>query len=146
MTRASGTSHTDAMELDGSDEPGIRRTLASYCHHVDDGRFTELVDLFVPEGCFVVDATPITGRAELLRFFEERQGRGEQRGRYLTLNTVVDVTGAVARARSDFLFLKYVDGQLAVVRAGRYEDELVRIDGTWRFARRRVEDWVPADA
>ena len=112
----------------------------------DDGRFTELVDLFVPEGCFVVDATPITGRAELLRFFEERQGRGEQRGRYLTLNTVVDVTGAVARARSDFLFLKYVDGQLAVVRAGRYEDELVRIDGTWRFARRRVEDWVPADA
>jgi hypothetical protein len=60
----------------------------------------------------VLDATPITGRAELLRFFEERQGRAEQRGRHLTLNTVVDVTGDTARARSDFFFLKYVDGRL----------------------------------
>jgi hypothetical protein len=134
------------MKLEGSDELGIRRTLASYCHHVDDGRITDLVDLFAPDGCFVLDAKPITGRAELLRFFDERQGRAEQRGRHLTLNTVVAVTGATARARSDFFFLKYVDGRLTPVRAGRYEDELVRIDGTWRFARRRVEDWIPVDA
>lgn len=128
------------------DELAIRRTLALYCHHVDDGRFADLVDLFAPDGSFVREQTTSTGRAELLRFFEERQGQVEQRGRHMTLNTVVDLDGDTARARSDFVFLKLVDGKPTPALAGRYHDDLARIDGDWRLARRRVEDWLPPEA
>ena len=74
------------------DEEAIRRTLASYCRHVDDGRFAELVELFAPDGSFVLAGIPITGRTELRRFFDERQGHAEQRGCHLTVNTIIDVT------------------------------------------------------
>jgi hypothetical protein len=132
-------------DTSASEELAIRRTLACYCHYIDDGRFADLVDLFAPDGSFVLGTIAATGRGELLGLFEERQGGPEQRGRHLTLNTVIDLVGTTARARSDFVFLKLVDGRPTPVGAGRYHDDLVQIDGQWRFACRRVDLWVPPE-
>jgi hypothetical protein len=127
-----------------ADELAIRQLLAAYCHHCDDGRFSELLELFAPEASFVRGTTMLSGRAALRAFFEDRQGRPELRGRHLTLNTVVESEGGAARALSDFVYLKFVDGRLTPVIAGRYRDEFVRMDdGRWHFARREVDDWPP---
>jgi 3-phenylpropionate/cinnamic acid dioxygenase small subunit len=129
---------------DVANELAIRQLLATYCHHCDDGRFAELLQLFAPDGCFVRGATTITGHAALRAFFEDRQGRPEQRGRHLTVNTVVELDAGRARALSDFVHFRFVDGRITPAVAGRYRDELVRMDdGRWRFARREVEDWSP---
>lgn len=129
-----------------ADELSIRRLLAAYCHLCDDGRFSELVDLFAPGASFVHGATTLAGHAALRDFFEERQGRPEQRGRHLTLNTVVDIHAGTARALSDFVYLKFVEGLVTVARAGRYRDDFIRMeDGQWRFARREVDDWPPPE-
>jgi hypothetical protein len=126
-------------------ELAIRRVIAEYCHRVDDGRFAELVDLFTPDGELDYGAIAPRGAAELLAFFSERQARPEQRGRHLTLNTVVDVGDRTATALSDYVHLMARDGEPVPVRAGRYHDELAWHDGRWRFRRRTIEPW-PAPA
>lgn len=127
-----------------ADELAIRGVLAAYCHRCDDGRFVELLELFAPDAAFVRGATTIAGHAALLAYFEDRQGLPEQRGRHLTLNLEVEIDGCRARALSDFLYLKVVDGRITPLLAGRYRDDLVRAeDGGWRFSRREVEDWPP---
>ena len=34
------------------DERGILRTIAAYCHLIDDGELVQLTQLFAPEGTF----------------------------------------------------------------------------------------------
>jgi hypothetical protein len=121
-----------------ADELGIRRTLAEYCHHCDDGNFDELVALFAPHAVLAYGDSQALGQAELRAFFLERQGLADQRGKHLTLNSVVDIDGNRARVLSDFLYLRIVDGVLTPVYAGRYRDDLVGADGRWRFARREI--------
>jgi hypothetical protein len=130
----------DARRL--ADELAIRRLLAAYCHHCDDGRFSELVDLFAPGASFVHGETKVAGHAALRGFFEERQGLLEQRGRHLTVNSVIDLDAGTARVLSDFVYLKLVEGQFTLAVVGRYRDDFIRMeDGRWRFARREVEGW-----
>ena len=125
-----------------ADELAIRRLLATYCHSCDDGRFAELLELFAADASFVHGDTTCTGHAALRGFFEERQGKAEQRGRHLTANMVLDVHGDRAHALSDFVYLNSVEGTVTIARAGRYRDELIRMnDGQWRFVRREVEIW-----
>jgi ketosteroid isomerase-like protein len=125
------------------DELGIRRTLAAYCHHCDDGDFTSLAELFTPEGAFVYRGEAASGRAALARRFEAAQRERSARGKHLTLNTIVEVDGDRAQARSDFLFLRFVDGALTPAVVGRYEDDLLRVEGQWLIERRECEPLGP---
>ena len=120
------------------DELGVRRTLAAYCHLCDDGAFDELVALFTSDAALIYGERRARGPEEIHAFFSERQAIPEERGKHLTMNTVVDVQGDRARALSDLLYLKFVDGVLTPWVTGRYRDELVRVDGQWRFARREI--------
>jgi hypothetical protein len=122
----------------------IRRVLAAYCHRCDDGELDAVVDLFTADGVFASGAAVAHGHDAIRDFFLERQGRPEQRGRHLTVNSAVDVDvdGAHARVVSDFVFLRHVDGVAVPAIVGRYHDDLVRLDGAWRFARRDVHAWT----
>ena len=125
------------------DELGIRRTLATYCHLCDDGDFTALAELFAPEGAFVYRGEVVGGRPALARWFEAMQGQPSQQGRHLTVNTVVDQQGERARALSDFLFVRSVDGALTPAVVGRYHDDLVRLGDRWLFVRREALPFAP---
>jgi hypothetical protein len=48
-------------DTSAGEELAIRRTLACYCHYVDDGRFADLADLFAPDGSFVLGTISATG-------------------------------------------------------------------------------------
>jgi hypothetical protein len=120
------------------DDVAIRRTLSEYCQCCDAGDFEALLDVFVADGELVYGARVARGHAALLTFFRELQGRPEQRGRHLTLNSIIDLAGDRASVRSDFLVLRFDDGRLTPAITGSYRDALVRCDKRWRIERREI--------
>jgi hypothetical protein len=62
----------------------------------------------------------------------------EGRGKHITANSLVDVDGDGATARTDYLFVRPTAAGLIPVATGRYHDELVRDGGRWRFRQRRI--------
>ncbi|MFC5754464.1 nuclear transport factor 2 family protein [Actinomadura rugatobispora] len=123
------------------DELAVRTTLARYCRTCDDGDIAGVSALFAPDGVFAVPARNLEARgtAAITACFEESQGPPERRGKHLTLNTVLETGNGRVTAVSDFLFLRPVGAQPVLAMAGRYDDEFVKIDGRWVFARREVQ-------
>jgi 3-phenylpropionate/cinnamic acid dioxygenase small subunit len=125
-----------------ADELGIRRTLAAYCQHLDDGDFGALAHQFTTDGSITFgDRGGARGRAEIESWFSEGY-TPERRGKHMTVNTIVDLEGDRATARSDFAFLGVVDGELRPLFAGRYQDDFVRAEGRW-LIRQRTAVFLP---
>lgn len=111
------------------DHEGIRELLAGYALALDAGDVEECVQLFAPDGEFLVYGKTFAGRDAIAGMF-----RDAARGLHLTGSARIEVDGQRATARSQVLFVRAGDLQL---RPALYDDELTRIDGRWRFARRR---------
>ena len=121
-----------------TDEQEIRRVLAQYCHHCDDGDFDALLELFAADAELTYRERSCRGRAQVRAFYDELQGKPEQRGKHMTANALGEVTGAEAVVVSDFLFLRFVAGALVPDFTGRYRDRFARIAGRWCIARREI--------
>jgi len=115
----------------------IRRTLSAYCHLCDDGEFDRLAEQFAPDGSFVFAGEIVTGRTALVQWFERSQ-TPKRRGKHLTTNTIVDLLGDRAHAVSDFVFLRMTEAGITPAIAGRYLDDLRRVDGRWLIERREA--------
>jgi uncharacterized protein (TIGR02246 family) len=124
------------------DELAIRRLLASYCQLCDDGDFEGVAALFAPGATFSFLDDAATGHDAIARWLEAAQPPS-RRGKHLTANVIielgVDGDGDRARAVSDYVVVRFIRGALTPWLAGRYHDELQRIDGRWRFTRRAVD-------
>jgi 3-phenylpropionate/cinnamic acid dioxygenase small subunit len=118
-----------------ADELAIRRTLAAYCQLCDDGDFAGLAEQFAPDGTFAIGDTVATGRTAVMAWFETNHPP-ERRGKHLTMNTILDVTGDSATVESDFVHLRVIEGAITPEVAGRYLDTFVRLDGRWLILRR----------
>ena len=123
-------------------EASIRQVLAQFIQLRDDKRFAEWAELFTEGGTFEYLATVLVGRTAIVENVEALLRR--DRGKHLCANSVIDVAddGMSAEVRSDFVKLDPVDRagperyEIAVM--GRYHDQFVREEGTWRIAVRRV--------
>jgi 3-phenylpropionate/cinnamic acid dioxygenase small subunit len=118
---------------------GIRRTLATYCQLLDDGRFDEWVELFTDDVVVAVMGQVALGRDEVRAFIEPVQGP-EVRGRHMLSEPVIDVdpSGGRATVTTDYCF---VARDLSVMSAGRYHDVLVcdpDEPDRWRIAQREI--------
>jgi uncharacterized protein (TIGR02246 family) len=120
---------------EAAEREAIATLLAEYCHLCDDGDFEGLADRFTDDGTFVFGDRTMTGRNALIRWFERTQSP-ERRGKHLTSNVAVTIDGDRATVVSDYVFLTKVDGRPTPLIAGRYDDDLVRVDGRWRFRQR----------
>jgi uncharacterized protein (TIGR02246 family) len=138
------------LEADMSDKPansdhqlaaeaGIRRTLARYCHTIDDGDFAALAECFAPDAELAAFGRTRSGREAVAALLAKAMPP-ENRGTHLTCNTVIsEVAGAgeatvTASALSDFAFI----GRDGSITTGRYTDEFVAIDGRWLIASRKI--------
>jgi 3-phenylpropionate/cinnamic acid dioxygenase small subunit len=121
------------------EKDAIRELLARYCFHYDGAEFTAWTDLFTVDCVF--DAGPFgryTGREGLERFLQSVPlVDGLPMVRHCVTNEVIRVEGSRAHARS---YVVVVRGgpQLATALAGRYEDQLVKLPGGWRFQERVI--------
>ena len=121
-------------------DAGVRRTLAQYCHTVDDGRFDEFEACWADDAVVRVQGKEIVGRPAIRAWIERAMGDPEQRGRHLTLNTVIDGEGVEVRAVSDFAFVALRgDGAPRITVTGRYHDTLRQEEGVWVITGRSIE-------
>lgn len=121
---------------------GVQKAMTDYTRCVDTGRLDALADLFTDECHYDMGTgAPLTNRAEILQ-------RGEQvramfrdspsfggRVRHHVTPVSVDF-GDPGRATAVSYFLTM--GRNGPDHWGVYRDELVAVDGQWRFARRVV--------
>jgi SnoaL-like domain len=124
------------------EEDGIRRVIARFAQFVDDRRFGDIAGLFADDGVLNLGSAVLNGRSANSAYFSKGPfWTGLQR--HAAVNSVIVVSGAEASAVSDLLFFRAAEDGGVVARSGRYEDELVRVNGEWHFARRthRTEAW-----
>jgi len=116
------------------DKDAIREVLAAYCFHFDSGAFDLWLTLFTADGAF--DLGPrgrFSGHQALANFVKAIPlTNGQPMMRHCVMNSIVSVQGEHATARS------YVVVVHGITLAGRYEDQLAKTDGVWRFTERKV--------
>jgi uncharacterized protein (TIGR02246 family) len=114
-----------------TDQDRIRELIASYALLLDAGDTAACVQLFTEDGEFEVYGATRTGHDGIGAMFEQAP-----RGMHLTGVSQIDVAGDTATARTQVLF---VNAATHGIRLALYDDELVRVDGCWRFRRRRCQ-------
>lgn len=117
---------------------GVLRTNAEYCQHFDDGAAELWAALFTEDGSFApAGRPPVVGRPALIDFVRQSGAPGTMK--HITANAIVDLEGAHARTRIDYMVVRIGrDGLPFVGAAGRYHDELVWADGRWLFKLRQI--------
>jgi 3-phenylpropionate/cinnamic acid dioxygenase small subunit len=124
-----------------SDGDAIRNLLGTYCELMDAADWPAVGALFAKAELAGPDGTAIASGAEAVQAMYERGTRlhdGSPCTRHLTANSVIEVDGDEATARSSYVvFQATVVLPLQPIISGRYRDEFVREGATWRFARRQ---------
>jgi len=127
------------------DKDAIREVLAEYCFRLDEGRFDGMAELFTEDGTWDTAFGKATGRAaiaELARRLRERGAQPRPRVVHLTTNIAIDVDGAHARVRSDWMVVQNSPQGPKVGSGGAYIDEMVSADGRWLFRYRKIDRFI----
>jgi ketosteroid isomerase-like protein len=111
------------------DHAAVRELIAGYALALDAGDIDGCLQLFAPGAEFFVYGRSFAGHDGIGKMF-----RDAPRGLHLTGVSHIEVHDDTASARSQVLFVRAGSLQL---RPALYDDELVRLDGRWRFQRRR---------
>jgi hypothetical protein len=119
--------------------------LATYAERIDAGDFDGVGELFARGVVADADGVELArGARAVTRLFESTTRRfpdGTPKTKHLTTNSIVELSedGSTARVRSYFVVFQKVDaGPLQPIAAGRYHDQLERVDGSWEFRERRM--------
>ena len=112
-------------------ETAIRELIAAYALALDVGNGDECVQLFTADAQFLVYGKSLEGHDAIRKMFQDAP-----RGLHLTGVSHIEIHENTATARSQVLFVRAGDLHL---RPALYDDELVRVDGRWRFSRRRCQ-------
>ncbi|MEI9850503.1 MAG: nuclear transport factor 2 family protein [Sphingomonas sp.] len=139
----------------GEDRAEIENLMTRYLFALDGRDPETYAATFAPDGSVVFVRGEIKGRealAEMVRNLERIGGfTGEERSfpgsakappvvRHMVTSTMIEVDGDKAKAYSYWFQISTVNYRRTpeVLGFGHYEDDLVRIDGAWRFQRRQV--------
>ena len=123
----------------------IERLLLNYGRHLDARDFKAYSQLFARDGVWEGGMGTVQGPAAIQTFMERAiSGPNTAHNYHLLSNFVIDVQGDTATAWSRWQFVAPgPDGRPVVAQAGRYDDELVREDGRWKFKRRVAANDLP---
>lgn len=130
------------------DLESIRQLLMNYGRTLDTRDFAAYAALFTEDGEWIGGFGRIQGRATIQAEMEKRLGVAPQTpgksNHHLFMNEGIEIDGDSARARSNWVFVVTGDGDRPeMVYLGHYVDDLVRVDGVWKFRRRMVYGDIP---
>jgi uncharacterized protein (TIGR02246 family) len=124
------------MEQQWIEKLAIQELCARYCHTIDSQDSEGWADCFTADGVFAFDGKAIQGRAAL-REYAEVHAR-VLRCRHLTLNHLYEVRGDKATGVSTTVVTLATEGGYKILGQAGYEDRLVKEDGRWRIASRKL--------
>ena len=118
----------------------IRALIASYAILYDDKDWDAFAELWTEDAAFVVGETAFEPRDAMLEFLTTCLPE-DYDGKHLCGPSLIEVApdGETATAKTDVVWIPQNFENTIVA---RYVDDLVRVDGRWRF-RRRLEVVVP---
>ena len=122
---------------DVADKLAIQELFARYAHAIDDLDPAAWVACFAADGIFQVGTRAMQG-ATALRGYADVHVR-EIRCRHMMSNFLYTVRGDEAAGQCSMLATLATAGGYRIFAQGRYVDHLVRQDGVWRIAHRKVE-------
>jgi hypothetical protein len=117
------------------DQLAISALRARYCHLADDGRWEDVASLFDDNAEFVA-LSRSKGRDAILAYLRTLPDAMDEWW-HVTHNETLELDGDRANGRAYF-DAPCVVGGVPHLCAGRYDDEFVRCDGRWLFARRAM--------
>jgi hypothetical protein len=142
------TSHDPRLDL-LLDEREIKNCVLKYCHGTDRLDWAMVADCYAPDA--VDDHGAFQGGpAEFAEWLAEKAKYRGAKQHYVA-NQLVQINGDRAVCESYYCcYIEFIDdpdftvggGSEAVLMGGRYVDELVRRDGSWKItSRAAVVDW-----
>lgn len=131
------------MTLSTEDRLAIEELYARYSHCFDTEDGDGYAAVFAPDGRFVRPGLPdLVGTEALAAFVHERHAETPGVSHHVS-NVLVEESEAGVRGRAYVLVLRVVPGEPLILRnLGAYEDELIRVDGAWRFRTRTFTSWL----
>jgi uncharacterized protein (TIGR02246 family) len=125
------------MGLTVEDHLEIQGLMARYNQAVDSGDGSTFADTFTEDGALDAMGSVFEGRAALKSFADAVPSAAKE-PRHIATNVIIEGDGDRARIRA-YLQMYALMGEPArqqVAASGRYDDELAKVDGSWRFVRR----------
>jgi uncharacterized protein (TIGR02246 family) len=131
------------------DEKAIREVVIRYGEYLDARDYAAYAALFASDGVWTGGFGSATGPAAIQAMLEKNLGKPEpgflnKANFHLMTTVVVDVDGDSAKVRSRYTFFTASpENHPAVTLAGRYVDEFVRENATWKIKRRTTHGVIP---
>lgn len=122
-----------------TDEEQIRKLQALFCQYLDARQFKEWSDTFAEDGNFGARK----GRAAIYEGIlgGELALNPDLQRKHTVVNAIIDVDGDTATSECELIMYDRIGGGPWSIRLGHYTDRLVRLDGRWLFAERKL-DWL----
>ena len=117
------------------DREAIRELTARYCQLAVEGDAEDVVSLFTEDGVLDFGEIVEQGRERLVALY--RESFQAVRPIPTVHNHMVELDGDRATGFCS-LELRMVENGEAVTAAGHYEDVFERVEGSWKFARRKL--------
>ena len=128
----------------------IENVLGSYTFAYDENDMDAMAECFTADAVMTMRITdgdligPFEGRDAIVGLMEKSLASQSDQRRHLVSNVVVrDVADGTATVSSYLTLISIADERLTVLSTARYEDELTRENGAWRFSRRHVQLDLP---
>lgn len=132
------------------DKLAIEELISRYNQSLDLGDYATWVACWTEDAVLDGIGQLLHGKAQIQAFADayEDSTRSKLVGlKHFTVNVLSRIDGDRAQSSAYLQLVKTTDKGVKIIFTGRYEDELRREDGQWRFSRRRLhQDMPPAPA
>jgi uncharacterized protein (TIGR02246 family) len=120
------------------DKEEIQNLLLDYGRSLDNRDFAAYSALFAKDGVWIGGFGTVAGPGMIKAFMEKAMGTQPNTAKnyHLLSNFVITVNGDTATAWSRWAFVVPGPQGATIAQAGRYDDELVRENGRWKFKKR----------
>ena len=119
------------MACDCDDLRAILALLARIAMHNDLAEWAEYGALFTDDAVLHCFGRDYVGREAVVAFTARRH-----LGKHMLSTPVIEIDGDTATVAVDHAFYRYPD--LVLFGVGVYKDDLVKVDGEWKLARRET--------
>ena len=134
------------MNASIEDKFAIEELIARYNQALDQGRFDEFLACWAEDGVFDGLGGPYVGKAAIRQFtdrYDERYRLRLNGLKHFTVNILSRIEGDRATSSSHLQLVTTGSKGAHILFTGRYEDELRREAGGWRFTRRKLHQDLP---